>query len=69
MAAAAGAFLQTLAAEPPIKPGTPDPYLPPEPGELRPQEHIELGVITKYVTTLVREAEPDPHPGIDGPTG
>ena len=69
MAAAAGAFLQTLAAEPPIKPGTPDPYIPPEPGELRPQEHIELGVITKYVTTLVREAEPDPHHGIDGPTG
>ena len=34
MAAAVGAFLRTLATEPPIKPGTPDPYLPPRPGEL-----------------------------------
>jgi hypothetical protein len=32
MAAAAGAFLKSLAIEPPIKPGTPDPYTPPEPG-------------------------------------
>lgn len=52
-----------------IKPGTPDPYVPPESGGLRPQEHIELGVIAKYVTTLVKEAEPEPHHGIDGPTG
>jgi hypothetical protein len=28
MAAAAVAFLKTLATEPPIRPGTPDPYLP-----------------------------------------
>ena len=36
MAAAAGAFLKSLAIEPPIKPGTPDPYTPPEPGQLMP---------------------------------
>jgi len=34
MAAAAGAFLKSLAIEPPIKPGTPDPYTPPKPGQL-----------------------------------
>ena len=32
MAAAAGAFLKTLAMEPPIQPGTPDPYTPPGTG-------------------------------------
>ena len=52
MAAAAGAFLKTLAMEPPIKPGTPDPYLPPAPGELHPEEHLQIGVITQFVTTL-----------------
>jgi arylsulfatase len=71
MAAAAGAFLQTLAVEPPIKPGTPDPYSPPGPGELRAEEHIELGVITRFVTALVTEhAElPQPDPGIDHQSG
>ena len=38
IAAAAGAFLKTLVAEPPIKPGTPDPYVPPKPGELQPAD-------------------------------
>jgi arylsulfatase len=52
MAAAVGAFMKTLAIEPPIKPGAPDPYQPPKPGELRPEEHIQLGVITQFVTTL-----------------
>ena len=52
MAAAAGAFLKTLAIEPPIKPGTPDPYTPPQPGELVPQEHLQIGPITQFVTTL-----------------
>ncbi|MFE1943928.1 sulfatase-like hydrolase/transferase [Streptomyces massasporeus] len=52
MAAAAGAFLKSLAIEPPIKPGTPDPYTPPEPGELVPHEHLQIGPITQYVTTL-----------------
>jgi len=52
MAAAAGAFLKSLAIEPPIKPGTPDPYTPPEPGQLVPREHLMIGPITEYVTTL-----------------
>ena len=52
MAAAAGAFLKTLAMEPPVKPGTPDPYTPPQPGELVPQEHLQIGPITQFVTTL-----------------
>jgi arylsulfatase len=71
MAAAAGAFLKTLAAEPPIKPGTPDPYTPPGPGELRPESHRQVGVITQFVTTLVRSHDelPDPHPGIEHQTG
>ena len=54
MAAAAGAFLKSLAVEPPIKPGTPDPYAPPEPGEWRAEEHIQIGAITQFVTSLVR---------------
>jgi arylsulfatase len=71
MAAAVGAFLKTLAAEPPIKPGTPDPYEPPKPGELHTEEHIQLGVITQYVTTLVREVEEatPPHPWFEGHSG
>ncbi len=61
MAAAAGAFLKTLAIEPPIKPGTPDPYLPPKPGEMRVEEHLQIGVITQYVTALTRtHTEPPP---------
>ncbi len=69
MAVAASAFLKTLAIEPPIKPGTPDPYTPPKPGQLVPQEHLQLGPITQYVTTLheanghapadVRQHQPD----------
>jgi arylsulfatase len=50
--AAAGAFLKSLAIEPPIKPGTPDPYTPPQPGKLIPQEHLQIGPIVQYVTTL-----------------
>jgi hypothetical protein len=53
MAAAVGAFMKTLVAEPPIKPGTPDPYMPPKPGTYKPQTHLQLGVITQFVTTLV----------------
>lgn len=52
MAAAIGAFLKSLAKEPPIKPGTPDPYTPLQPGELRAEEHLQVGPITQYVTTL-----------------
>jgi arylsulfatase len=61
MAAAAGAFLQTLAIEPPIKPGTPDPYIPLKPSDMRAEEHIQLGVITQFVTTLV-DAHQNPQP-------
>ncbi|MGW4336735.1 hypothetical protein ACWEK5_28600 [Rhodococcus koreensis] len=43
VAAGAGAFLKSLAVEPPIRPGTPDPYVPPEPGELQPQTHLQIG--------------------------
>jgi hypothetical protein len=49
MAAAAGAFLKTLAVEPPIKPGTPDSYLPLKPGEVRVEEQLQIGVITQYL--------------------
>jgi arylsulfatase A-like enzyme len=71
IAAAAGAFLRTLATEPPIKPGTPDPYTPPPPGELRPQTHLQIGPIMQYITTLVRSHEelPDPGHGIEHQSG
>lgn len=71
MAAAVGALLKSLAAEPPIKPGTPDPYTPPEPGELRPEQHLQIGVITQYVTSLTKSHDepPDPHHGIEHATG
>jgi arylsulfatase A-like enzyme len=71
MAAAAGAFLKSLVAEPPIKPGTPDPYSPPAPGELRPEEHIQIGAITQYVTSLTKSHEepPDPDHGLQHATG
>jgi hypothetical protein len=52
MAAAAGAFLLTLATEPPIKPGTSDPYVPPAPGEMHAEEYLQIGPITQFVTTL-----------------
>jgi arylsulfatase len=71
MAAAVLAFLKTLVAEPPIKAGTPDPYAPPKPGSLRPEEHIQLGAITQFVTTLVK-ATPEastPDAGFSGHTG
>jgi len=71
MAAAAGAFLRTLAMEQPIKPGTPDPYLPPKPGEMRPEEHLQIGVITQYVTSLVKTHDelPEPNHGIGHQAG
>jgi arylsulfatase A-like enzyme len=71
LAAAAGAFMMSLAKEPPIKPGTPDPYTPPKPGELRVEEHINIGPLTQFVTTLVRthdEPQQPPH-GIEHHAG
>ena len=47
------AFLKPLAMEPPIKPGTPDPYTPPKPGELIiPHEELQIGPITQFVAAL-----------------
>ena len=71
MAAAAAAFLRSLAAEPPIKPGTPDPYTPPRPGELQAEEHLQVGPITQYVTALTRSHGqlPDPHHGVGHAAG
>jgi hypothetical protein len=71
MAAAVGAFLKTLATEPPINPGARDPYTPPKPGDLRPEEHLQIGVISQFVTTLVKAHEelPQPHPGLEHQTG
>src|SRR5215471_15194718 len=71
MAAAAGAFMKSLAVEPPIKPGTPDPYEPPKPGELRPVEYIQLGVMTQFVTSLIKDLDEIPplNPGFEGHTG
>jgi arylsulfatase A-like enzyme len=68
LAAAAGEFLLTLAVEPPIKPGTPDPYSPPAAGAWQSQTTLQIGPITQYVTTLVQPTEgaqpPQPHHGI-----
>jgi arylsulfatase A-like enzyme len=62
MAAAASAFMKSLAIEPPIKPGTPDPYTPPKPGQLVPHEILQIGAITQFVTTL---DEPNGKPPAD----
>lgn len=71
MAAAVAAFMKSLADEPPIKPGTPDPYEPPDPADLRVEEHIQIGVMTQYVTTLVQSHDeaPSPHTGFEGHSG
>ena len=71
MVAAVGAFLKSLGAEPPIKPGTPDPYTPLKPGELRPEEHLQIGAVTQYVTSLVKSHDdiPEPHHGIGHTAG
>jgi arylsulfatase len=71
IAAAAGAFLKSLVAEPPIKTGTPDPYIPPKPGTFSAETHLQLGPIIQFVTSLVEEHDelPDPGHGIEHPTG
>jgi|SRR5689334_18113442 len=71
IAAAAGAFLQSLVREPPIKPGTPDPYTPPARGELRPEEHLQIGPITQYVMSLVKTYDelPAPYHGLEQASG
>lgn len=71
IAAAVGAFLKSLSTEPPIKSGTPDPYAPPAPDSYRPEEHLQVGVITQYVNALVRDHDeiPDPAHGFSHATG
>jgi arylsulfatase len=71
IAAAAAAFLKSLAVEPPIKPGTLDPYTPPKSGELRAEVQLQIGPITQYVTSLVRTHDelPAPDHGMDLTSG
>lgn len=57
MAAAAAAFLASLAFEPPIKPGTPDPYTPAAAGDFEWSEQLRIGPITEYVTALIRSRQ------------
>ena len=52
VALAVAAFLKTLAVEAPIKPGTPDPYQPPDPSELEAREELQIGYLTQYVSEL-----------------
>lgn len=61
MTAAVQSFLQSLAIEPPIKPGTPDPYVPLKPAELHPEEDLQIGVITQYITTITKKQENSCH--------
>jgi arylsulfatase len=70
-AVAAGAFLLSLAVEPPIKPGTPDPYTPPPPGEWSSQTNLQIGPITQYVTSLVQSHDEvqQPHHGLEHASG
>jgi arylsulfatase len=70
MAAAAGAFLKSLALEPPIKPGTPDPYIPPKPGEMKVEQQAHIGPITQYVTVLSKATDTlDPDSGLEFDAG
>jgi arylsulfatase A-like enzyme len=54
IAVAARRFLLTLAMEPPIKPGTPDPCTPPPPGEWQSQTSPQIGPVIEFVTSLVK---------------
>ena len=51
--------------------GDTGPVHPAEPGELRPESHLQVGVITQYVTTLVQSHDelPDPGHGIEHQSG
>ncbi len=71
MAAAVELFLRTLAIEQPIKPGTPDPYVPPKAGEMQPEEHLQIGIITQYITVLTKTHKelPSSHTGLDHSSG
>jgi hypothetical protein len=56
--AAAGAFLKTLAMEPPIKREHPIRTFHPS----RAREHLQIGVITQYANSLTRTREEPPEP-------
>jgi arylsulfatase len=64
MAAAVSAFLASLTQEPPIKVGTPDPYVPPVASEVKVEEHVQVGAFTEFVTTVSRRTD-----GPDAPRG
>ena len=72
VAAAAGAFLKTLVVEPPIKPGTPDPYVPPKPGELlsadAPADRPDHAV-HHHAGQVEHDEPPDPGHGIEHQSG
>lgn len=63
MAAAAAAFLKTLAAEPRSSPA---PHPLPVPGLLQAEEHLQFGATIQYLTALTRSHDqpPDPHHGV-----
>jgi arylsulfatase len=71
IAAAAASFLLSLAVEPPIKPGTPDPYTPPDSGEWQSQTSLQIGPIIQYVTQMVEHHEEiqPPHHGMEHQAG
>ena len=72
IAAAAGAFMKSLVAEPPIKTGTPDPYTPPRPGQVRPEQHVQLGPVVQEITEILVTdggGTGAPHHGIQHVTG
>jgi hypothetical protein len=52
--------------EQPAETAAPDPYTAPQPGELRPEEHLQVGPITQYITSLVKSHDelPEPHHGL-----
>jgi hypothetical protein len=57
MAAALESFVQPLVIAPRIEPRVPGSYEPPGPGDTRPQENFQLGIITRFVTTIVKAGE------------
>ena len=63
--------MKSMVAEPPIKPGTPDPYTPPKPGTFSAESHLQIGPIIQYATSLVQEHDelPDPDHGIEHQAG
>jgi arylsulfatase len=64
--------LKSLVAEPPIKTGTPDPYTPPRPDQVRPEQHVQLGPVIQEITEILVTdggGTGAPHHGIPHVTG